>query len=89
MKERKIRRAYITHNFRENVRGNLNYKVHLTENTSTYQCQSILQRKKKVKGHLWVLQDFRLEGVLYSYPHAFLHSSPEALHTPSGMRDLC
>ena len=23
------------------------------------------------------------------YPNEFLHSSPEALHTPSGMRDLC
>jgi hypothetical protein len=29
------------------------------------------------------------EGVLYSYPNEFLHSSPEALHTPSGVRDLC
>jgi len=26
---------------------------------------------------------------MYSYPNEFLHSSPEALHTPSGMRDLC
>jgi len=26
---------------------------------------------------------------LYSYPNEFLHSSPEALHTPSGVRDLC
>jgi hypothetical protein len=28
-------------------------------------------------------------GILYSYPNEFLHSSPEALHTPSGVRDLC
>jgi hypothetical protein len=33
---------------------------------------------KKVKGHLWVLQHLCLEGVLYSYPNEFLHSSPEA-----------
>jgi hypothetical protein len=37
--------------------------------------------KVKVKGHLWVLQHLRLEGILYSYPNEFLHSSPEALHT--------
>jgi hypothetical protein len=28
-------------------------------------------------------------GILYSYPNEFLHTSPEALHTPSGVRDLC
>jgi len=28
-------------------------------------------------------------SILYSYPNKFLHSSPEALHTPSGVRDLC
>jgi hypothetical protein len=28
-------------------------------------------------------------GILYSYPNEFLHSSSEALHTPSGVRDLC
>jgi len=26
---------------------------------------------------------------MYSYPNEFLHSSPEALHTPSDVRDLC
>jgi hypothetical protein len=26
---------------------------------------------------------------LYSYPNEFLHSAPEALLTPSGVRDLC
>jgi hypothetical protein len=28
-------------------------------------------------------------GILYSYLNEFLHSSPEALLTPSGVRDLC
>jgi hypothetical protein len=42
----------------------------------------------KVKGHLWVLQHLCLEGVLYSYPNEFLHSSPEALHTKRRERPL-
>jgi hypothetical protein len=50
---------------------------------------AVLMLRLKVKGHLWVLQHLCLEGVLYSYPNEFLHSSPEALHTPSGVRDLC
>jgi hypothetical protein len=45
-------------------------------------------RLKKVKGHLWVLQHLCLEGVLYSYPNEFLHSSPEALHTKRRERPL-
>jgi hypothetical protein len=45
-------------------------------------------RSKKVKGHLWVLQHLCLEGVLYSYPNEFLHSSPEALHTKRRERPL-
>jgi hypothetical protein len=35
-------------------------------------------------------QHSSLEGLLYSnLPMEFRHSSPEALHTPSGVRDLC
>jgi hypothetical protein len=41
-----------------------------------------------VKGHLWVLQHLCLEGVLYSYPNEFLHSSPEVLHTKRRERPL-
>ena len=28
-------------------------------------------------------------GILCCYPNEFIHSSPEALHTPNGVRDLC
>jgi hypothetical protein len=37
--------------------------------------------KGKGKVRLWVFQHLCLEGVLYSCPNEFLHSSPEALHT--------
>jgi len=42
--------------------------------------RSIPTYKGKGKGRLWVLQHCCLE---------FLHSSPEALHTPSSVRELC
>jgi hypothetical protein len=42
----------------------------------------------KVKGRLWVLQHLCLEGVLYSYPNEFLHSSPEALLAKQRERPL-
>jgi hypothetical protein len=45
--------------------------------------ENVIATSKKVedKVHLWVFQNLCLEGVLYSYPNEFLHSSPEALHT--------
>jgi hypothetical protein len=39
------------------------------------------RRKGKGKVRLWVFQHLCLEGVLYSYPNEFIHSSPEALET--------
>jgi hypothetical protein len=44
--------------------------------------------KGKGKVRLWVFQHLCLEGVLYSYPNEFLHSSPEALHTKRRERPL-
>jgi len=44
------------------------------------------------RGRLWPFVGLRAllpRGILYSYPNEFLHSSPEALHTPSGVRDIC
>jgi hypothetical protein len=49
---------------------------------------AVALKVKKVKGHLWVLQHLCLEGILYSYPNEFLHSSPEALHTKRRERPL-
>jgi hypothetical protein len=37
---------------------------------------------------LSVFQHLFLEGVLYSYPNEFLHSSPESLHTKRRERPL-
>jgi hypothetical protein len=44
--------------------------------------------KGKGKVRLWVFQHLCLEGVLYSYPNEFLHSSPEPLHTKRRERPL-
>jgi hypothetical protein len=57
-----------------------------------YDIQSVNQGIKslflKVKGHLCVLQHLCLEGILYSYPNEFFHSSPEALYTKRRERPL-
>ena len=45
--------------------------------------------KGKGKGRLWVLQHCCLEAYCTLTQNEFLHSSPEALHTPSGVRHLC
>jgi len=45
--------------------------------------------KGKGQGRLWVLQDCCLEAYCTLTQIEFLHSYPEALHTPSGVRDLC
>jgi hypothetical protein len=54
--------------------------------------QGAANKRKHVKGkgkvRLWVFQHLCLEGVLYTYPNEFLHSSPEALHTKRRERPL-
>jgi hypothetical protein len=48
----------------------------------------VIGTKVKGKVRLWVFQHLCLEGVLYSYPNEFLHSSPEAPHTKRRERPL-
>jgi hypothetical protein len=45
--------------------------------------------KVKVKAVCGSYSTAAFSGILYSYLKEFLHSSPEVLHTPSGVRDLC
>jgi hypothetical protein len=53
------------------------------------QVESDMLGKKRLKAIYGSYSTYSLEDVLYSYPNEFLHSSPEALLTPSGVRDLC
>ena len=48
-----------------------------------------MDKKVKVKAICGSYSTAALRGILYSYPNEFLHSFPEALHTPSGVRDPC
>ena len=57
---------------------------HISENI-LYHIQSLRQPQRPFVGLTALLP----WGILYSYTNEFLHSSPEALHTPSGVWDLC
>jgi hypothetical protein len=50
---------------------------------STGRFAVLLRVNVKGKGRLWVIQHCCL------VEYFTLHSSPEALHTPSGVKDLC